>query len=281
MAFPGNELLAAFDGGIKTIICKHSPGKPQPENRSPGIHQHREILFVLKGQSEFPLNHKLFTVKAGDVVLVDRWIAHCARYLPSDRNLVYLWFFLFPSRVMVLVHQVDAAGKVSYALKWVEIASALEPVISRRWDELNKLPPEKALENLELFLKEPLAMLLDELRFYLYMNRRKAEKIPRDRGIVNSIQRIIEAQNGRDCSLAQLEKFTGFNRFYISHLFKEAYHVSIGEYINRVRMKFYGSAREQGLNYKQIAFELGFKSTSSLSTWVRKNKAKCSVPDMG
>ncbi|MBQ6599826.1 MAG: cupin domain-containing protein, partial [Lentisphaeria bacterium] len=76
MAFPGNELLAAFDGGIKTIICKHSPGKPQPENRSPGIHQHREILFVLKGQSEFPLNHKLFTVKAGDVVLVDRWIAH-------------------------------------------------------------------------------------------------------------------------------------------------------------------------------------------------------------
>ena len=28
MAFPGNELPAAFDGGIKTNIRKHSPGKP-------------------------------------------------------------------------------------------------------------------------------------------------------------------------------------------------------------------------------------------------------------
>ena len=130
------------------------------------------------------------------------------------------------------------------------------------------------MTNLESFLKQPLTMLLDEFRFYLRMNDSKDVKKPTNNEIVASIQQIIEAKKGRDCSLAQLEKFTGFSRFYISHLFKNAYGISIGDYINRVRMIFFESAKKQGLSHKQIAFELGFSSNSALLMWYRKNKEK-------
>ena len=268
------EWFTAFRRGIRRIICKHSDGSPQTENVPPGIHQHREILFILRGESRFPLNHKIFDVKAGDVILIDRWIPHRVGYPASDRNMLYLWFFLFPTHLNLLLHQIDQTGKVSYAVKWVELATDLKLVIDRHWDEFDKLAPENALANLDIFLRQPLTMLLDEFRFYLQISDLKDEKKQTTNEIVNSIQHIIEAKKGRDCSLAQLEKFTGFSRFYISHLFRDAYGISIGQYINRVRMIFFESAKKQGLSHKQIAFELGFSSNSALLMWYRKAKEK-------
>ena len=268
------EWFSAFDKGIGRIICKHSKGKPLAEEVYPEIHQHREILFILRGESVFPLNDKSFDVKSGDVILIDRWIPHCFGYPPWDRNMLYLWIFLFPTHLNLLIHQIDQDGNKTDAVKWVELPTDLELVIDRRWDEFDKLAPEAALANLDSFLKEPLTLLLDEFRFYLQINDLKEGKKQTNNEIVSSIQQIIEAKKGRDCSLAQLEKFTGFSRFYISHLFKNAYGISIGDYINRVRLIFFESAKKQGFSHKQIAFELGFSSNSALLMWYRKAKEK-------
>ena len=271
---PEEEWLSAFDRGIRRIICKHSKGRSAAGNESPEIHQHREILFVLRGESEFPLNHKMFKVKAGDVVLIDHWDPHRYLYPPTDRNMLYLWFYLFPTHLNLLIHRIDQEGNVSYAIKWVELATDLKLVIDRRWDEFGKLTPKNALANLDCFLKQPLTMLLDEFRFYLQVNALKNEKTLTNNDIASSIQHIIEANTGRGCSLAQLEKLTGFNRFYISHLFKNAYGISIGDYINRVRLVFFETAKNRGFSHKQIAFELGFSTSSALLLWYRKAKAK-------
>ena len=268
------EWFAAFRKGIRRIISKHSNGLPQTENTPPGIHQHREILFILKGESQFPLNRKIFKIKAGDVILIDHWIPHRVGYLPSDKDMLCLWFYLFPTHLNLLLHRIDHSGNVSYVIKWIELASDLKLLIDRHWDEFDKLPPQKALENLDRFCKIPLTMLLDEFQFYLHLKELRMEKNHSNNDIVNSIQHIIEAKNGRDCSLAQLEKLTGFNRFYISHLFKDAFGISIGEYINRIRMVFFESAKKQGLSHKQIAFELGFSSNSALLMWYRKTKER-------
>lgn len=274
MVIKEEDWFSAFKGGIGRIICKHSDGIPQTGNSPPGIHQHREILFMLQGETQFPLNRKMFKIKAGDVVLIDRWISHRFGYLSEDRDMLCLWFYLFPTHLNLLLHRIDHEGNVSSVIKWVELASDLKLLIDRHWDEFNKLPPQTALKNLDCFFKIPLAMLLDEFRFHLRLKHLKEEKSQDDNDIVNAIQRIIEANNGRDCSLAQLEKLTGFNRFYISHLFKKAYGISIGEYINRVRMVFFESAKKQGFSHKQIAFELGFSSNSALLMWYRKTRGK-------
>ena len=269
------EWFSAFKRGIRRIICKDSPGKPETGSEPPGIHRHREILFVLRGESEFPLNHKIFKIKAGDVILIDRWVSHRAWYPLADRNMLYLWFYLFPTHLNLLVHQIDRNGNVSYEVKWVELPVDLKLVIDRRWDEFDRLPPEKAAANLGLFLKQPLEMLLDEFRFHLETSSpSKGQKPSNGNDIVDSIRHIIEAKTGRDCSLVQLEKITGFSRFYISHLFKKTCGISIGEYINRVRLIFYESAKKRGFSQKQIAFDLGFSTSSALLMWYRKQKGK-------
>ncbi|MBR6372986.1 MAG: helix-turn-helix domain-containing protein [Victivallales bacterium] len=273
MAFDINN-LSAFDNGIEKIFCKHSPGKPQVGNAMPGIHQHREILFVLKGKCDFPLNRKLMPVKPGQVVLIDSWEAHCAKYSPADRNLLFLWFFLFNSRMIALVHEVNEIGKLSYATDVIELPFDLSMTVIRRWNELKQLTPDDIVANVERFMKVPLSMLLDEFRLHLYKEELQKGGHEDSHGFVTSIQRIIEAQNGRNCSLEQLEKYTGFNRFYISHAFKKANGMTIGEYIGRIRSNFFESARKQGLSHKQIAFELGFSNSSSLSTWFRRYHQK-------
>ena len=271
--FLEEKCFSAFSRGIRRIICKHSNGDPGAfQGESLEIHPHREILFVLQGESKFPLNHKIFKIRAGDVVLIDHWISHRLKYPSSDRDMLYLWFYLFPTHLNLLVHRIDDAGNVSRVIKWVELPGDLKLVIDRRWDEIGKLLPDEALRDLALLLKRPLEMLLDEFRFYLKRDTLKEQKTFRNDDIVTSIKHIIEAKTGRDCSLAQLEKMTGFSRFYISHLFKKSCGISIGEYINRVRLIFYESAKLRGFSYKQIASDLGFSSSSALRMWYRKQK---------
>ncbi|MBQ6473209.1 MAG: helix-turn-helix transcriptional regulator [Victivallales bacterium] len=263
-------MLAAFDNGIEKIHCKHSPGKVQTDNRPPGLHQHREILFVLQGECDFPLNRRLIPVRAGQVVLIDSWLAHCARYSPSDRNLLCLWFYLFLSRLVTVIHRVDAFGKISGATEMVEFPFDLSMTVNRRWDELNHLPPDDVAANVNHFMNAPLQMLLDEYRLRFWKKAQNNGRHEDSLDFVSAVQGIIEANNGRGCSLEELEKFTGFSRFYISHAFKKTLGLTIGEYIDRCRMIFLESALKQGLSHKQVAFELGFSSSSSLSTWFRR-----------
>ena len=201
MVLEEKELLSAFSRGIRRIICRHSEGPPEMEDERSRIHQHREILFVLRGESDFPLNHKLFDVRAGDVILIDRWIPHRFGYLPSEKNMLYLWFYLFPTHLNFLLHQIDQDGNVSYVIKWVELASDLKLVLDRRWDEFDKLPPQKALANLDRFLKLPLTMLLDEFRLYLHLNDLKEEKTQANNDIVLDGDRyrleIVEQKTGK------------------------------------------------------------------------------------
>lgn len=227
---------------------------------------------MLQGESEMPLNHKVFKVKAGDVVLIDHWISHRPKYLSSERDMLYLWFFLFPTHLNLQVHRIDGTGNVSSVIKWVQLPADLKLIVDRRWDEFDKLSPEEALPNLDLFLRQPLEMLLGEFRLYLKRGTLKEQKTFRNGDIVSSIKHIIEAKTGRDCSLAQLEKMTGFSRFYIAHLFKASCGVSIGGYIDRVRLIFYEMAKQRGFSYKQIASDLGFSTSSALRTWYRKQK---------
>ena len=267
------EWFSAFKRGIRRIICKDSPGKPETDGKElQETHPHREILFVLRGESEFPLNHKVFKIKAGDVVLIDQWISHRGKYPASDRNMLYLWFFLFPTHLNLRIQQVNGTGSVNPVIRWVELPVDLKLIVDRRWDEFDKLLPEEALPNLDLFLRQPLEMLFDEFRFYLQRGSLREQKTFRNSDIVSSIKHLIEARIGRDCSLTQLEKKTGFSRFYISHLFKASCGMSIGGYINQVRLIFYETAKKRGFSYKQIASDLGFSTSSSLLMWYRKQK---------
>lgn len=264
------DAFTVFDDGIRTIWCEHSPGTAPAQNIPPGIHLHREILFVLKGNYRFPLNHKVIAPQVGDVILIDRWIAHCANYSIQDRDMLHFWVNLSGARIYMWCIQLDLYGGRKYLMTGTPLAQDMQQLLNRRWDAFAELPAQEALSHLDFYMREPLAMLLDEIRFQLVRSKRQKAGISNELHPIAAIQRIIEAENGRDCSLQRLEQIVGFNRFYLAHMFKRNTGLSIGDYINKIRLSFTEAAENRGMNRKEIAYELGFSSTSTFGNWLRK-----------
>ena len=73
-----------------------------------------------------------------------------------------------------------------------------------------------------------------------------------------------------DCSLEQIARYAGYSRFRVAHLFKARTGMSIGDYINRTRVRYLDQARVLGLPSKQVAAAMGFQSTTAFYNWRRK-----------
>ncbi len=264
------DAFTNFDEGIRTIWCEHSPGTAPAKNMAPGIHQHREILFVLKGNYHFPLNHKMINPQVGDVILIDSWIAHCANYSTQDRDMLHFWVNLSGARIFMWCIQLDLCGGRTLLMTGTPLSQDIQQLLNRRWNAFAELPAQEAMAHLDFYMREPLTMLLDEIRFQLARTDRQNTGISDDLHMIAAIQRIIEAENGRDCSLQRLEQIAGFNRFYLAHMFKRITGLTIGDYINKIRLSFTEAAENRGLNRKEITYELGFSSTSTFGNWLRK-----------
>ena len=267
------DAFAAFRNGIRTIWCRHSPGAELAGHSvAPGIHAHREILLVLRGNCGFPLNHRMISPQAGDAVMIDEWIAHCADYAADDHDLLHCWVNLRRDRLSMWFVQLDFRGAKTMGTPPFPLPGDLRMLLNRRWDAFSELPETEALPQLDRFIREPLAMLLDEIRyrFARQPDAAAADHLTGEKHIAATIRRIIEAENGRGCSLAELEKKLGYNRFYLAHIFKRATGLTIGGYINQARLTFTAAAEQHGLRHKEIAFELGFSSPSAFGSWLRK-----------
>ena len=48
----------------------------------------------------------------------------------------------------------------------------------------------------------------------------------------------IDLHHGRNCSLVQLEKITGYTQYYLCRLFRKYYGKTIGDAINEARMRY-------------------------------------------
>ena len=92
--------------------------------------------------------------------------------------------------------------------------------------------------------------------------------------IVSWIKNYISMKYGRDASLPELEKLTGYNRYYLMRQFKAEYGMTIGDYINCVRRGFVAAAEAQGKSQKQIALQLGFQSAAAFWLWKKRDSEK-------
>ena len=233
------------------------------------LHKHsfREMLFVVAGKSQFILNGRLHELSDGSVVLIDSWIPHSYGYTESDHNLVHLWFHFCDNELNVHWCNVGFHGQYTFAIT-MPLPSHVQTLFVSRWNELKK-QREITPELKTFYLQSPFRCLLEELVLLMTPKEKTVSDLP---DIVHSVRLYIESQNARDCSLEHLEKIFGYNRFYLSHRFREVMGFSVGTYINQVRLAFTGNAIAKGFKQKEIAYELGFSSSAAFWKWYQKNK---------
>ena len=264
-----------LSNGVKKIITRHSP-----EGTSEGVgefssstHPKREIFYVLKGNSRYMFNGKVYDAAPGTFFLIDYWEPHAFGYRQMDHDLIHLWMQVSESEQQVSgnILKVGMGGEFSACWNRVRLSLEYKMMLTRRWNTLNE---EKYVtqEMVNEYLKAPLEALLDEVRFFIFRTCQDTIMQGTPDTVIESLKRYIRMSNARDCSLERLEKVSGYSRFYLAHRFRECEGCTIGEYIDKVRVQYTIEAMKRGLRQKEISFELGFSTPSNFWIWLRKHR---------
>ena len=113
-------------------------------------------------------------------------------------------------------------------------------------------------------------MLCEEIIFQSKLPA-QAEKSEDD--ITSWVKNYISMNYGRNSSMEELERLTGYNRRHLMRKFKSESSMTIGEYINCVRRGFIAAAGKR-LTQKEIAFQLGFKSPAAFWLWQKRDRER-------
>ncbi len=264
------ETLLAGAEEIITTRCPEEISELQADDSfSPDRHLHREILFILQGESQFMLNGRVYRARPGTAFLLNKWEVHSYGYRKDDRDLIHLWLHFNDDRMFGSLTYIGCAGQYHSAEAHMTFSKDLHQLLLRRWEMLDKIPvcsPDAK----NLLMKPPLDIVLDEFAMFQFsMIDFPAENTS---DIAIFLRNYIRNANGRNCSLENLESLSGYSRFHLSRLFREQCDQTIGEYINEVRMRFVQEAHRRGLKQKEIADELGFSSPSAFWYWYQKHK---------
>ncbi len=263
------EIINSLRNGVKSFIHRWTPPTDDRDSSLFKISRHhdREFMFVVKGTCRYFFNESVYETTPGTLVLVDPWIPHGDWYTAADHDLIHMWGLLSEDELYTNIVVVDAPDSARFILNLssMPLPLQLNSFFNKRLAALEKLG-SYTTTNIENYLKPPLNMFLDEAALEL-------ERLPEKRTnkyLTDKIKSYIRSKNGRDCSLAILERISGFSRYHLAHCFQHDTGTTIGAYINTVRLNFTIVAMQRGMRQKEIAEELGFSSLNSFWNWKKQ-----------
>ncbi|MBR2441035.1 MAG: helix-turn-helix transcriptional regulator [Lentisphaeria bacterium] len=270
-----NEIKKILFSGIKRFICSSMPAENYVIRNPMQISRHSEVefLFVLHGESMLPLNNKLFKAETGDMFIIDSWEPHAFGYFNHDHDLLHLWLHLNKNCLKGDILQVKSNGQFRYRFHPFELPYDITDLIRRRCSIARKKEGFITEESVDKYLHLPLKLLINEILLHFEQNH-IAEIRNNTNDVIGPVKQYIQAAHGAHCSLDEIEKYTGYNKFYFSHLFKVKTNSTIGEYVNHVRIRYTAEADVYGIKHKDIATAIGFSSISAYCQWKRKYKNK-------
>ena len=228
-------------------------------------HSEREILLILSGESDITFNGKAVQCMPGDAFFINSNVPHQLGYRNINSDVTHIWVHLHPKRFFAMLYQINASTPVRSCRSW-EFSLAMLEFISARWD-LALTSPREQRRNLYRSIAR---IIMEEIRFAPDVS---GPQISDQYDIVSWMKKHISLNCGRNSSMEELEKLTGYNRSYLMRKFKERSGMTVGEYINTVRRAFVASANKR-LNQKEIAVRLGFKSAAAFWLWQSRDRKK-------
>ena len=265
-----------LSSGIRKMICASMEGTPwNGHSIQNSMHEEIEFLFVIDGNSRFMLNHKSFALEPGDMVVIDSWDPHALRYPKTDHDLFHLWLHLWKDDFLGDFLHIQDHGEFSFFYPTIHLSYDISDLIRRRCKMAREQDGIMTESSVNRYLRGPLDLVLDDLLIDIGNKPREGTK-DSCKKIIDSVKQYINSAHGSHCSLSALEKYSGYSKFYLSHLFKAETGFSIGEYVNEVRIKYTVEAELHGIRHGSIANEIGFSSHSAFCQWLSRHKNKIS-----
>ena len=259
--------------GVRRFITRYSPGAPCPAEAefNTSSHPFVEMCFVISGSSRYMLNNMIFDLEPGTCVFIDSGVSHSFGYRTEDHDLCHLWLYLNGGLSANLI-RVEQGGLITRPLNMFSMPEGYADIINLRLRYLGNEPLND--ENAAVFLSDPVNGVLQETAFQMEYKPRLSDSGDAISRVIYAVRAHILSCNARGCSYQELEQVSGFSRSYLAHCFRERTGMSIGEFIDEVRINYTRKGRRQGMTQKEIACELGFASPVSYWSWLRKHKDK-------
>lgn len=228
-------------------------------------HSEREIFLVCSGKSTFLFDGTYFDLEGKEAFFINSWVPHQRNYTQNHPPCYHLWFHLHTSKFLGSVVYISEKGE--HHNRNFVLPLDLLSVIERRW---NLAAHSKDISEKHSLYRGIIRILLEEFE----LQNKKIVTHPTGEKLVQGIENYLEVNYGHRIQIDELAKAFKTNRFQLMRLFKKYRNITIGDYIDQQRMEFIQKAQEQGLNQKEIGWQLGFSSPSAFYLWKKRKEKK-------
>ena len=254
---------------VKKIISRFSPPGECCHNSGflASHHSQRELLFVLDGTFRYMMNDSVYLLSPGSVAMISPGLNHADGYRKDDDNLLHLWVFIHDKGMHGIIVRISRGiqRNISTVKKPIIFPGEVKQLLLQRWtllEECEKIDDSRV----EQFMKVPFELILNEL----FLQQNNLVQGSSHHSIPWFVQSYIRNCIGRGCTLGKLAEITGYSQSHISHAFQKEYGVSVGEFIDKVRIEYAVAAFKRCVKQKIIAEELGFSSPKAFWNWKQK-----------
>lgn len=254
------------------------------------FHSHRdfEIYYFHEGRSRIFIQHRIYDLRPGDIVILNGLTKHRTCPLPAYSN-VRTTVEFFPEYIEPVLKSLQAPEllalfqdlnnsliRVEDKTKLNSLESSLFKLNRMLKYSFNQMTESDSL--LESRMKHVIVEMLFEINHlaHLPISEIVTEKSTKDRQIENMLAWIMD-HHMEKLSMDRLAKVFNLNKHYISHLFKETVGMTVMEYVMNCRIdhaKFLLETKPHK-NISDISMDVGFESSAHFS---RAFRNKVGVP---
>lgn len=220
-------------------------------------HTYFEIYFLRKGEREYFIGDRFYTVTEGDTVLIPPNILHRTVGGNANRTLLhinkaYLARYFSPA----MVESLSCLGGASVLRAAGENAVRIESIYQSLLTAYERELAEGGQEML-------LAGYVFELLFLLSDQKHMGEKKEQAVGRMEQIVRYIHENYASVHSIGELADTFFLSKYHLCHLFKKQLGLSIVSYMNMIRVRAACRALDGGeKNITELALRVGFNSSA-------------------
>lgn len=218
----------------------------------PHIHTNLEMIYLTKGQSIATLDHKQYTLEAGDIFL-------------AFPNQLHFYEDKSPLEGYLIIFMPEVLGEFKELLQTKIPAFPI-------W-KADQIPMDvvDCLKNLKQKLETGRSIDYAIAKGYLLtltgemLSRAELVDKPGDQDSIKKLLTYCNENYTKPLTLEYLAKELYLNKYYISHIFRERLNVSYKDFITQLRIDHACKLLKKNISVTETAYASGFSSTKTFN----------------
>lgn len=219
----------------------------------PHIHNFTEFFFVVGGSGEFQIRNDSYAISTGDMVLLNPQVEHTETSYVED-PLEYIVLGIEGVKLVTSLDSVEGFSIIHFHDAAENIANYLHCILAeaKRHDS-----------GYEDVCQSLLNILLINLMRRTKITPRTEDEVESASPKALAAKAYIDSHFRENISLQDIADATDSNKYYLSHIFSQAYGISPLQYVQTLRLEDSKYLlRTTNYSLKQIASMAGFSSIS-------------------